>query len=108
MLGDRRIAENLEILVGCRIIVCPCSLLLRGEGGGLRSKLKFLIILNFLKIWNTGVQELFTEFKKLLVQKNADVANSACIATCREMYRISHIVENGQIFAKSFNDLSIG
>ena len=61
-----------------------------------------------IKIWNTGVQELFTEFKKLLVQKNGDVANSARFATCREMYRISHIVENGQIFAKSFNDLSIG
>ena len=81
---------------------------LKGRGGGLRSKFKFLLVLNHLKIWNIGVQELFTEFKKLLVQKNADVANSACIATCREMYRISHIVENGQIFAKSFNDLSIG
>ena len=42
----------------------------------------------YLKIWNIGVQELFTEFEKLLV--------------------ISHIVENGQIFAKSFDDLSIG
>ena len=80
----------------------------KGRGGGLRSKFKFLLVLNYLKIWNTGVQELFTEFKKLLVQKNGDVANSARIATCREMYRISHIVENGQIFAKSFNDLSIG
>ena len=75
---------------------------------GLGSKFKFLLVLNYLKIWNPGVQELFTEFKKLLVKKNADVANSARFAKGRKMYRISHIVENGQIFAKSFNDLSIG
>ena len=88
--------------------ITPLLALMKGRGGSLRSKFKILLALNHLKIWNIGVQELFTEFKKLLVQKNADVANSACIATCREMYRISHIVENGQIFAKSFNDLSIG
>ena len=36
-------------------------------------------MLNFtiIKIQNIGVQELFTEFKKLLVQKNADIANLA-------------------------------
>ena len=49
-------------------------------GGAHGSKFKFLLVLNYLKIWNPGVQELFPEFEKLLVRKNDDVANSACFA----------------------------
>ena len=45
------------------------------------------------------------EFKKLLV---AEILYHRELRTFREMYRISHVVENGQIFAKSLNDLSIG
>ena len=48
-----------------------------------------------LKIWNARIQELFTEFKKLVVVKFCAIANSARFAKCREMYRISHIVEFG-------------
>ena len=55
-----------------------------------------------------GVLELYMEFKKLLVLKNADVVNLTRFAKCCEVYRTSHIVGNGQIFAKSFNDLGIG
>ena len=55
-------------------------------GGGLRSKSKFFLVLTYFKIWITGVQELFTEFKKLALLKFADVAKSAHIAKCREMY----------------------
>jgi hypothetical protein len=40
------------------------------------------------------------EFKKLVEKKNADIANSARFAKGRKMYRISHIVENGQILQK--------
>ena len=63
--------------------------------GGLRSKSKFSLVLTYFKIWITGVQELFTEFKKLALLKFGDVAKSARIAKCREMYRISHIKKNG-------------
>ena len=42
--------------------------------------------------WNWGVQELLTEFKKLVMLKIGDVANSAGIPKCRE---ISHIVKFG-------------
>ena len=68
-------------------------LALKGVGGGLRSKIEFFLILTCLKIWITGVQELFTEFKKLALLKFGDVAKSAHIAKCREMYRISHIIK---------------
>ena len=61
-------------------------------GGGVST---FFFIFWYVKIWNAGVQELFTEFKKLAVLKFGVVANSARIAKCREMYRISHIVEFG-------------
>ena len=81
---------------------------IKGVGGGVQTWVSDFSLILLIEIWNTGVQELFTEFKKLLVQKNADVANSARFAKCCEMYRISHIVENGQIFSKSLNDLSIG
>ena len=63
----------------------------KARGGGLN----FFFIFRYVKIWNTGVQELFTEFKKLSVLKFGDVANSAPFAKCPEMYRISHIVEFG-------------
>ena len=81
-----------------RIDEVVATLFLRGpkynsEGGVSGQKFKFFLVLNYLKIWNT-VQELFTEFKKLLVLKNGDVANSARFAKCYQMYRISHIVEN--------------
>ena len=64
---------------------------LRREGG----VSTFFFIFRYVKIWNAGVQELFTEFKKLALLKFGDVANSAPFATCREMYRISHIVKFG-------------
>ena len=88
--------------------VLGCFLGVKGRGGGSRVGSQIFLYFTHIKIWNTGAQELFTEFKKLLVLKNGDVANLARFAKCCEMYRISHIVENGQIFAKSVNDLSIG
>ena len=59
--------------------------------GGVQVGSQILLYFTVLKIWNTGVQELFTEFEKLVVLKFGDVANSAPFAKCREMYRISHI-----------------
>ena len=60
-----------------------------------KSKSNYFLVLTYLKIWNTGIQELFTEFKKLFVVKFCAVANLARFAKCRKMYRISHIVEFG-------------
>ena len=68
----------------------------------------FLFYTHILKFRIQGFREFFSELKKLLVQKNVNAVNSAGFAKCRGMYRISHNVENGQIVAKSFNDLGIG
>ena len=41
------------------------SVPIKGTGGGQRSKKFISLISTYFKIWNTRVQELFTEFKKL-------------------------------------------
>ena len=47
------------------------------ERGGPRVGSQILLYFTPIRILNPGVQELFMEFKKLLVQKDADVANLA-------------------------------
>ena len=54
---------------------------LKGRGGGSRSKSQIFFVLTCLKIWNMGVQELFTEFKKIKRRPSTDVANLAPFRT---------------------------
>ena len=58
---------------------------LRGEGGGLRSKNQILYVLTYLKIWNTRIQELFTELKNIDFRARTVALKSGRIAKCREM-----------------------
>ena len=68
--------------------------LLRGEGGSRVGSQIFLYFTVF-KIWNTGVQELFTELKNIDFRARTVPSKLGRIAKCRKMYRISHIVEIG-------------
>ena len=60
----------------------PCFKFLLLIRGYLKSKSKFFLVLTYLKIWDTQIQELFTEFKKLLVVEFCAVANLARFAKC--------------------------
>ena len=65
-------------------------------------------ILQCLKIWNTGVQELFTELKNNDFRARKVPPNSGRIAKCRETYRISHIIKNGPKISLGTRFLGVG
>ena len=69
--------------------------IIKGERGGLRSKNQILYVLTYFKIWNTRIQELFTELKNIDFQARTVPLKSGHIAKYRKMYRISHIIKNG-------------
>ena len=73
-----------------------------------RSKNQILYELTYLKIWNTGVQELFTELKNIDFRARTVALKSGRIAKCREMYRISHIIKNGLKISFGTRFLGVG
>ena len=83
-------------------------MVLRGEGGGLRSKNQILYVLTYLKIWNTRIQELFTELKNIDFRARTVPLKSGRIAKCRKMYRISHIIKNGLKISFGTRFLGVG
>ena len=57
--------------------------------------LSILLSFTYLVIYDIGYQELFTELKNIDFWPRTVVRKLGRIARCREMYRISHIVEFG-------------
>ena len=75
------------------LLILPGSFL-RREGGS-RVGSQILLYFTVLKIQNIWVQELFTELKNIDFWPRTVFRKLGRIARCREMYRISHIVEIG-------------
>ena len=65
------------------------------DPGGPGLGLRYCSILQFSKFRITWVQELFTELKNIDFWPRTVVRKLGRIVRCREMYRISHIVEFG-------------
>ena len=81
--------------------------MLRGEGGSRVGSQIFLYFTVF-KIWNTGVQELFTELKNIDFRARTVPPKLGRIAKCRKMYRISHIIKNGLKISFGTRFLGVG
>ena len=105
MLEKRRIGTNIKL---CHIQQqWTINNHLRGEGGSKVGSQSFLYFTVF-KIWNTGVQELFTELKNIDFRARTVPLNWERTAKCREMYRISHIIKNGLKISFGTRFLGVG
>ena len=65
----------------------PAWVGLRGQGGGPGSKFEIFLLLTCLKIWNMGVQELFTELKNIHRRPSNDATNIAPFCVFLAIYR---------------------
>ena len=65
-------------MIGCTV---------KGTGGGPGSKFEISLFLTYLKIWNMGVQEFFTELKNIQRRPSNDATNMAPFRVFLAIYR---------------------